>query len=222
MLSPSRRRLRYLLRRLAIALAVAILAVLLGVADRAELFGRAVVGDYAKYHGKTFTVTRVVDGDTLDVACADHGKKTTRIRLLGVDTPETVRPDTPVQHFGPESTAFLRNLHGRRIQLRLDARRTRDHYRPPRLLAYIVVVEDHTFVLPDGADLALKAGENVNLAIVATGHGYADPRFANPLHREFARAQRAAIKARCGLWKDVTADDLPPYYRQGPHRLTLP
>ena len=59
-------------------------------------------------------------------------------------------------------------------------------------------------------------------AIVATGHGYADPRYPNPRKRALERAQRTAMKARRGLWKDVKPADLPHYFRDGAHRLTLP
>jgi len=221
-MTSSQRRLRYLARRTLLVAAVAVLAALLAVADRAGLFGRAVEADYARYHGKTFTVTRVVDGDTLDVACPDHGRDSTRIRLLGVDTPETVKPDTPVQHYGREASRLLGNLRGRQVRLELDERRTRDGFRPPRLLAYVVLAEGQQFETADGEAVDLPAGANVCEAIVATGHGYADPRYANPLQRQMERAQRAAMKARRGLWKDVTVADLPHYFRQGPHRLTLP
>ncbi|MBI2169080.1 MAG: thermonuclease family protein [Actinobacteria bacterium] len=49
------------------------------------------------------TVTNAVDGDTLEVQYA--GRRDT-VRLLGVDTPETVHPDRPVECFGPEASAF--------------------------------------------------------------------------------------------------------------------
>ncbi|HEY4377671.1 MAG TPA: thermonuclease family protein, partial [Acidimicrobiales bacterium] len=48
------------------------------------------------------TVVHVVDGDTVDVA---FGGDRERVRLLGIDTPETVKPNTPVQCWGPEASA---------------------------------------------------------------------------------------------------------------------
>ena len=55
------------------------------------------------------TVERVVDGDTIEVSPAVSG--TEDVRLLGVDTPETVDPGEPVEPFGPEASAFTkRNL----------------------------------------------------------------------------------------------------------------
>jgi micrococcal nuclease len=53
-----------------------------------------------------WTVVRVADGDTLDVG-SNAGTKY-RIRLIGADTPETVKPNTPVQPFGPEASAFTK------------------------------------------------------------------------------------------------------------------
>ncbi len=48
------------------------------------------------------TVTDVVDGDTIDVLIAG---RTERVRLIGIDTPETKKPDTPIECYGPEASA---------------------------------------------------------------------------------------------------------------------
>jgi micrococcal nuclease len=78
-------------------------------------------------------VLRAVDGDTLEVKL-DGGAVET-VRLIGVDTPETVKPDTPVQCFGPAASAFEhRETEGRRVRLLLGVER-RDVY--GRLLAYV-------------------------------------------------------------------------------------
>lgn len=79
------------------------------------------------------TVVRVVDGDTVKVAFAE-GKEET-VRLLLVDTPETVHPDKDVEPFGPEASAFAkRTLAGQKVGIELDVSE-RDRY--GRLLAYI-------------------------------------------------------------------------------------
>lgn len=79
-------------------------------------------------------VVAVVDGDTVEVAVA--GRRET-VRLLGVDAPETVHPERPVECFGPEAVAFTRShLLGRTVRLRFDRVR-RDGY--GRLLAYLEV-----------------------------------------------------------------------------------
>ena len=179
-------------------LVVAVAAALVQ-ADRLGLFGQARVGDFQKYDGKTFRVVHVVDGDTLDVAVRDGilGTPFTRIRLWGVDTPETVRPDTPPQHFGPQASAFVKSAAlDANVRLELDPSRTRDKY--DRLLAYVY--------LPDGRML--------NSVLVREGCGYADPRFSHKHKAEFKRLQRQAMKARRGLWKDVRRQDLPDYYKK--------
>jgi micrococcal nuclease len=80
----------------------------------------------------TGRVVRAVDGDTLEVALDDGPTET--VRLIGVDTPETVKPDTPVQCFGPRASAFEhRAVEGRRVRL-LTGVEPRDFY--GRLLAY--------------------------------------------------------------------------------------
>ena len=83
----------------------------------------------------TARVTHVVDGDTIDVRLADGGEDT--VRYIGIDTPETVKPDTPVQCGGPKAhTVNERLVGGRTVTLRFDAER-RDIYH--RLLAYVYV-----------------------------------------------------------------------------------
>jgi micrococcal nuclease len=78
-------------------------------------------------------VTHVVDGDTIEVALADGGNED--VRYIGIDTPETVKPDTPVQCGGPKAHEVNERLvGGRQVTLRFDAER-RDVY--GRLLAYV-------------------------------------------------------------------------------------
>jgi micrococcal nuclease len=101
-------------------------------------------------------VTRVVDGDTIDV---DITGRTERIRLLNIDTPETVDPDEAVQCLGPEATAFLaaRLPLGTTVRLEYDVERT-DRY--GRTLAAVFA--------PDGglvnADIA-RAGLGVAVVV---------------------------------------------------------
>jgi micrococcal nuclease len=82
----------------------------------------------------TGRVVRAVDGDTLEVLL---GGRHEDVRLIGVDTPETVKPGTPVQCFGPRASAFTHlAADGRRARLTLGAER-HDVY--GRLLAYVRV-----------------------------------------------------------------------------------
>ena len=113
-------------------------------------------------------VERVVDGDTIVVR--DVG----RVRLIGVDTPETVHPGRPVEFFGKEASAFTKRLvDGKRVRLDYDQQRT-DRY--GRTLAYV-----H---LPDGTF--------VNAEIIRRGYGHA----YTPLPLQVPRAVPRA-RARC-------------------------
>lgn len=135
------------------------------------------------------TVVRVVDGDTLRVR--SRGFDTT-VRLLGIDTPETHAPGTPVQCFGPEATARARRLMPVGAALRLETdptQDTRDRY--DRLLAY-----------------AFRPGRrgaagSVNHALVASGHARAYVyRPSGPFRYAPAvlAAERRARTAGLGLW----------------------
>jgi len=71
----------------------------------------------------TRTCVRVVDGDTIVL---DGGEK---VRLIGIDTPETVHPSKPVQHGGPEASRATKSLvEGREVQVEYDVQRL-DKYR---------------------------------------------------------------------------------------------
>lgn len=82
----------------------------------------------------TVDVARVVDGDTIEV---NIGGGEEDVRYIGIDTPETVKPDTPVQCFGPQASERNHELvEGRTVRLEFDRER-RDQY--GRLLAYVFV-----------------------------------------------------------------------------------
>jgi micrococcal nuclease len=165
--------------------------------DRMGTFGTANGDDIATYHNVTARVVRVVDGDTIDIAIPDGDRPHTRIRLWGVDTPETVRPNSPVQHFGPEASAFAKKtLHDQPVKIELPTDRTRGKY--GRLLAYIY--------LPDG--------RLFNALLIETGHGYADPRFRHPKMREFKGLMKQAKKDGTGLWAKPNNPDLPKYLKR--------
>jgi micrococcal nuclease len=85
-------------------------------------------------HVQRAYVKRVIDGDTIEVSVDDH---TDEVRYIGIDTPETVKPGTPVQCFGPQASALNHRLvEGRAVRLVFDGER-RDVY--GRLLAYVYV-----------------------------------------------------------------------------------
>jgi endonuclease YncB( thermonuclease family) len=128
-------------------------------------------------------VERVIDGDTIVV----QGIGT--VRLIGVDTPETVDPRRPVQYFGKEASDFTRRLATRQVvRLEFDGPRT-DRYR--RTLAYVY--------LPDGTLL--------NAEIVRQGYGHAYTQFPFRYLEDFRGYERQAGEAGRGLWgnQDTTA-----------------
>lgn len=132
--------------------------------------------------GAPATVVHLDDGDTVDVRIDG---RTERIRLIGIDTPETKKPNTPVQCYGPEASAFTASLvpEGTEVRLVRDAE-PRDPY--GRLLAYVYRASDGLFV-------------NLELARL----GYADALSIRPntAHAtEFAEAVGAARAQRLGLW----------------------
>lgn len=89
---------------------------------------------------ETVTVDRVVDGDTIDVITPTGNRQ--RIRVLGIDTPETVHPDKPVECMGPQASAFTGELaaSGTTITLITDHRAdTWDDY--DRRLGHVMIAE---------------------------------------------------------------------------------
>jgi len=165
----------------AVTLAVAVLLVL---ADRHGLLIQA--GDeISRYDGQTFVVTRVIDGDTLDIDAPDGDQRTTRVRLWGVDTPEKARrdPPRPAEPFAEEATHLTRGLvQGQRVRLTLEPHRVRGNY--GRLLAFVQ--------LPDGTLL--------NEALLLAGLARSDDRWSHRYVRRFESLEREAREAKIGLW----------------------
>ena len=165
-------------RRVVILLAVAVAAGALG----ANRLGAAGSGDgSASRSSELATVTRVVDGDTV---VARVGGRSERVRYIGMDTPEDVKPGTPVQCYSRAAAAENRRLvEGRRVRLVEDAE-ARDRY--GRLLAYVYRASDGLFV---NAELVRR--------------GYARPLTIPPNvahERQFVRLARRARAAGRGLW----------------------
>jgi micrococcal nuclease len=124
-------------------------------------------------------VVRAIDGDTLEV---EFDGRREDVRLIGVDTPETVKPGTPVQCFGPPASAFAhRTLDGRRVGIALGVER-RDVY--GRLLAYVRLGERSVNAM------LLRRGLARTLTIPP------NDRYAPLFHRLELRAARAGR----GLW----------------------
>ena len=128
----------------------------------------------------TARVERAVDGDTLVVRY--QGESHT-VRLIGVDTPESVHPTEPVEHFGAEAPAFTRaRLDGKTVELVIDpAGDTVDVY--GRLLRLVYL-----------------DGENFNATLIREGCGHALRGFDYSMRPEFIALETQARIQRRGLW----------------------
>jgi micrococcal nuclease len=129
-------------------------------------------------------VTEVIDGDTIIVL---RGARQETIRLIGVDTPETGRPDTPVQFYGPEAADFTRrSLLKQRVTLAFEPPDrpggSTDRYH--RTLAYVFTDD----------------GRNFNLELVRLGYGRAYTRYPFRYQRDFEAAQQNARRTGTGMW----------------------
>ena len=124
-----------------------------------------------------YRVDRVVDGDTL-VLANQH-----RVRLIGADTPETVRPNHPVEPWGPEATEFTRRfVAGGEVRLQFDGPQ-KDKY--GRWLAHVWVGDRML------EEELIRAG----LATAETGYSY-----SSAIKARFLQAQSHARAAGRGIW----------------------
>ncbi|TMK71979.1 MAG: thermonuclease family protein [Actinobacteria bacterium] len=132
-------------------------------------------------------VIRVIDGDTIEVSIGGQDED---VRYIGVDTPETVKPDTPVQCYGPQASAENHRLvDGRTVRLVFDRER-RDVY--GRLLAYV-----YTTVNGGGAGQS----RFVNATLVRDGYARTLTIPPNTAHvSQLGRLQARAGRAGRGLW----------------------
>ena len=154
--------------------------------------------DFRKYHNKTFTVINIVDGDTFDINISDGQYGHTRIRLLGIDTPETKGSKYPAMYYGKEAEAFAAQLAlNKQVTVLLDeVSGTRGKY--GRLLAHLK--------LPDG--------RLINDELLRNGCAYADLRFKNNRFQRYVNIQQEAITARAGLWQEVDKHQLPQWLQR--------
>jgi micrococcal nuclease len=135
--------------------------------------------------GANATIVRIVDGDTVVVALAGNDVHEEKVRLIGIDTPETKKPNTPVQCFGEQASARLHDLLPDATPVRLERdTEERDHY--GRLLAYLYRTADGLFV---------------NLSLAADGYAVPLTVAPNVTHAdEFRSAAQDARRHGRGLW----------------------
>lgn len=135
-------------------------------------------------------VIEVVDGDTVRVDTA-RGRET--VRLLGIDTPETVAPNRPVECFGPEASARAKELlpPGAEVMLELDpSQDQRDRYE--RVLAYIHLRE-HAERGPESVNRMMVEGGYAEAYVYERPFAYTD---------EFLDSERDARAGGRGMWSE--------------------
>lgn len=158
-------------------LALALLTALLAGCETATTGGTDATGGGGP--SDEVLVTRVVDGDT---AMMRLGGDEVRVRFIGIDTPESVVPDQPVECYGEQASAYTTSrIEGRTVRLEYDVERT-DQY--GRTLAYVWIGDEllNETLLAEGYALVTTYPPNVK---------YVD---------RFVAAQREAREADRGLW----------------------
>lgn len=144
-----------------------------------------------------YRVIDYADGDTITVSM--NGTEE-RIRFIGVDTPETKKPNKPAQCFADEAAAFTRQaVDGKSVRLEADSvGDNRDRY--DRLLRY-VYSEDGTLL---------------NKSLIEQGYAFAYTQFSFSKKAEFVQAQRSASSAKTGLWGACTVTNNNGRFRTNP------
>lgn len=132
-----------------------------------------------------YRIVEVYDGDTIAV---DMNGKREKVRMIGVDTPETHDPRKAVQCFGENASNYTHKLlQGKEVRLEADpTNQNRDRY--DRLLRYVY--------LPDNT--------LVNAEIIRQGYGFAYTSFPFQKSDEFKELQRQAQETNAGLWGGCT------------------
>ena len=138
------------------------------------------------------SVRRVVDGDTIVVAFPTGEQE--RVRLIGVNTPETVHPKKPVEYYGKEASDFTkRELPGKKVWLQMDVQ-VRDRHQ--RALGYI-------WLEPPQEDESTIRRGMFNARLLLDGYGQIMTIQPNSRYAEmFVGFQREAREQKRGLWKD--------------------
>src|SRR5665213_854028 len=172
---------RYRTRHLKLLVLIVVLGLLVLFAQHQGWIGSAGKVIVSNQPGM-YTINHFIDGDTIAVNMNGNVEK---VRFIGVDTPETHKPNTPVQCYGPEAAAYTKAQISKfgKVRLQADPLDTnRDRYN--RLLRYVY--------LPDGT---LQDEQ-----LIQKGYGFAYLSFPFSKKAQFAVDQTAAQAAKLGLW----------------------
>ena len=141
---------------------------------------------------ETYLCTRVVDGDTIVV------KGIGKVRLIGVDTPETKHPRKPVEYFGKEASAFTKRMvEGKKVRLEYDWQR-KDKYK--RVLAYVYVMTNDVKDMPEFKNRA-SIELMLNAELIKQGYGHAYTKYPFKYLEQFRKYEKEARENKRGLWK---------------------
>ncbi|MEE8329712.1 MAG: thermonuclease family protein [Thermodesulfovibrionia bacterium] len=138
------------------------------------------------------TVSRVIDGDTFELSNSN------KVRLIGVDTPETNDPRTDVQWFGREASKKLKEwIEGRKVCLKEDVDKTYGADKYGRLLRYV-------WKYPANRIASYKTGSArggfINAELIRQGYGFAYTRYPFEYLEDFKKYEREARENNRGLW----------------------
>lgn len=138
------------------------------------------------------TVSRVIDGDTFELSDG------TRVRLIGVDTPETVDTRTDVMWFGREASKKVKEwIVGEKVCLKRDRDKTQDTDKYGRLLRY---VWKYPKSKKKTDNTEMSEGFFVNAEIIRQGYGFAYTRYPFQYLEDFRTYERDARQNNRGLW----------------------
>jgi endonuclease YncB( thermonuclease family) len=166
--------------------AALIIIALLVLADRNGWLLVRQVDDLTTYHGVTARVTRIIDGDTLEVDLYDALNRTpsTRIRLWGIDCPEIGRFGESDQPWSREATTLASSLlNDRSVRLFLEPHQQRDSF--ARVLAHVEVADDR---------------RSLSEALLEGGFAKADDRWAHSRLTRYAQIENLARRRAVGMW----------------------
>jgi len=144
----------------------------------------------APFEEGIWDVVRVVDGDTIVVGDSKDKDKQYKIRFIGADTPETVKPNTPVEPFGPEASAFTKRKieeAKNRVRLAFDGDQI-DKYGRSLAMVYLPML--------DGSEVWL----NELLIREGLAHAQLQYRFSKGAKDKFRQAEEEAKAAKKNLW----------------------
>lgn len=175
-------------------LAISLVAIAFIAADQRGWLLVRNADDFGLYHAKSARVTRVIDGDTFEIALPDalNRRDVTRIRLWGVNCPELARGDNAAEAGAQEAVDFVStNIENSMITLWLESHQTRD---------------------PFGAVLAhveLQTGERLNEALLDAGLARCDDRWPHAALVRYTQREGAAKRTATGIWKPPIVEAKP-------------